>query len=81
MSLKGSGDLGLKTDWNCLLYRAFDLSQSSETFLPSDFNGATSLESCFECLSSEYIFLVFILGAGEWGGGAIFLLFSGCNYS
>ena len=29
---------------------------------PSDFNGATPLESCFECLSSEYIFLVCTLG-------------------
>ena len=59
--LKRSGDLGLKTDWNCL-WRAFDFSQSSERVLPSDFNGAIPLESCFECLSSEYICLVFTLG-------------------
>ena len=53
--------MGLKTGWNCLS-RAFDFSQSSERVLPSDFNGATPLESCFECLSSEYIVLVFTLG-------------------
>ena len=29
--------------------------------IPSDFSGTTSLESCFECLWSEYIFLVFTL--------------------
>ena len=40
--------------------------------LPSDFNGATPLVSCFECLSSEYMFLIF-----TWGGGLFFLLFSG----
>ena len=62
--LKCSGDLRLKTEWICL-FRAFDFSQSSERVLPSDFNGATPLESCFECLSSGYIFLVFTL---EWGG-------------
>ena len=50
-----------KTDYNCL-FRAFDFSQSSERVLPSDFSGATPLESCFECLSSEYIFLIFTLG-------------------
>ena len=60
--LKRYGDLGLKTDWTCL-FRAFHFSQSSERVLSSDFSGATSLESCFECLSSEYIFLVF-----TWGG-------------
>ena len=36
------------------MFRAFDFSQSSERVLPSDFNGATPLESCFECLSTEY---------------------------
>ena len=58
----------LKSDWNCL-FRAFDFSQCSERVLQSDFNGATPLESCFECLSSEYIFLVFTLGG----------LFSSCS--
>ena len=53
---------------------AFDFSQSSERVLPTDFNGATPLESCFECLSSEYIFLVFTLG----GGGDRRGLFSSC---
>ena len=66
--LKRSGDLGLKTDWNCL-FRAFDFSQSSDRVLPSEFIGATPLQSCFECLSSEYIFLVFTLGG----------LFSSCS--
>ena len=70
--LKRSGDLGLKTDWNCL-FRAFDFTQSSERVLPSDFNGATPLESYFECLSSEYIFLVFTLVC-VWGGGGYFPL-------
>ena len=48
-------NLGLKKDKNCL-FRAFDFSQSSERVLPSDFSWATPLESCFECLSNEYIF-------------------------
>ena len=66
--LKRSWDLGLKTGWNCL-FRAFDFSQSSERVLLSDFNGASPLESCFECSSSEYVFLVFTLGG----------LFSSCS--
>ena len=66
--LKHSGELGLKTDWNCL-FRAVGFSQSLERVLPPDFNGATTLESCFECLSSKYIFLVFTLGG----------LFSSCS--
>ena len=52
-ALERSGNLGLKTDWDCL-FRAFDFSQSSQRVLPSDFSGATPFEYCFECLSSDY---------------------------